>query len=280
MRDITVGQVWQDKDKRRSTVIEILSVTDTEAVGLVVGTEIERVYRLDRLAKRWALVADKSDVLVSIEDIRLIDLSIIEEKHDKPKHKTREQWLEAAVKELTKLFVRLPEVKEVPKVRVSVGWPGGRGKKANVIGQCFATSSTEDKIAQIFVSPVVADPLKALVVMAHELVHAIDDGKSGHKTGFIKIARELGFTPKWTIATPETITDELKAELEEIAEKLGTYPHSAIRPTERPQTQKTYMLKVVSPEDPDFFVRMTAGKIEDYGFPRDPWGNEMELEES
>ena len=39
------------------------------------------------------------------------------------------------------------------------------------------------------------------------------------------------------------------------------------------------MLKVVSINDPEFFVRMTVSKIDEYGFPRDPWGDEMELEE-
>ena len=40
-----------------------------------------------------------------------------------------------------------------------------------------------------------------------------------------------------------------------------------------------YLLKFVSPEEPDFFVRMTKGKYEEYGAPRDPWGNEMEQEQ-
>ena len=277
MSTVKVGQVWRDKDKRRNTVIEILSVaTDkhgsAEAIGLVVGTEETRSYNEERLVKRWELVQTKNP---TITDDPATDEGLEEVK---PKHKNREAWLEAAVKEVSKLFKAIDH--EVPTVRVSVGWPGGRGKKQGVIGQCFATTSATDKVAQIFVSPVVVEPIKALVVVAHELVHAVDDCKSGHKSGFIKIARELGFTPKWTVATPETISEELREKLEAIAEKLGSYPHAAIVPSERPVVQKTYMLKVLCVEDPSYFIRMTRGKIEEYGTPLCPCHHlEMEVEE-
>src|SRR5690606_16179839 len=64
--EVKVGQVWRDKDKRRNTVIEILSVPndmrgDAEVIGLVVGTEDERSYRIDRLQKRWEMVTEKSE---------------------------------------------------------------------------------------------------------------------------------------------------------------------------------------------------------------------------
>ena len=277
MSTVKVGQVWRDKDKRRNTVIEILSVaTDkhgsAEAIGLVVGTEETRSYNEERLVKRWELVQTKNP---TITDDPTTDEGLEEVK---PKHKNREAWLGAAVKEVSKLFKAIDH--EVPTVRVSVGWPGGRGKKQGVIGQCFATTSATDKVAQIFVSPVVVEPIKTLVVVAHELVHAVDDCKSGHKSGFIKIARELGFTPKWTVATPETISEELREKLEAIAEKLGSYPHAAIVPSERPVVQKTYMLKVLCVEDPSYFIRMTSGKIEEYGTPLCPCHHlEMEVEE-
>lgn len=41
--------------------------------------------------------------------------------------------------------------------------------------------------------------------------------------------------------------------------------------------QPTYMLKLVSPENEDYKLRMTAKMIEEYGYPIDPWGNQMEL---
>ena len=266
MNAVKVGQVWQDKDKRRGTIIEIIKVTPAgDAMGLVVGTEDVRGYTQERLTKRWTMTAEKPVKVV------------VPKAEPKAKHKNREAWLEAAVKELTKLFVKIDY--EVPAVRVSVGWPGGRGKKANVIGQCFATKTATDSVSQIFVSPVVVDPLKAVIVVAHEMIHAVDDCKSGHKSGFIKIARELGFTPKWTVATPDTISDEFKAKLEAIAEKLGAYPHAAIVPTERPVVQKTYQLKAICVYDADYKVRMTQKMADDWGMPLCPCHEEpMEFE--
>lgn len=290
MSTVSIGQVWRDKDKRRDTTIEIiaigqggpLSTAVGEVTGLVVGTEEERVYKIERLTSRWTLVATKEDVsnILDKELEKQLDITVNEKSQPAaPKYKTREQWLVAAIEALTKRVFK-PSKFEVPEVRVSVGWPGGRGKKNGVIGQCFATSSTDDKVAQIFVSPVVSDALGALIVVAHELVHAVDDCKSAHKSGFIKIAKEIGFTPKWTVATEDVITDAFREKLEAIAEKLGTYPHAAIRPTERPQVQKTYMLKVVCVEDEDYFVRMTQTKLDDYGAPICPCHRkEMEVEE-
>lgn len=257
MTQVKVGQVWKDKDKRRNTVIEIISIApdNMSAKGLVVGTEDEREYAKSRLVKRWELVKEKAEKPKPAKKTRF---------------KTREQWLTEAV-ELLRKKVFAPKNIEVPNVRVSVGWPGGRGKKTGVIGQCFPTASATDKQAQIFISPVVSSGLAVVITLAHELVHAADDCKSGHKGSFVKIAREIGFMPKWTVATEDVVTDELKAICEEISDKLGEYPHAALTGQQkRPEVQKTYMLKVLCPEDPDYFVRMTQTKLDEYGAPLCP----------
>lgn len=279
MTSIKVGQVWRDKDKRRSTVIEILSLhrrgEGSIARAIIVGTEQEREYNLGRLQKRWELVEDKSlseqevDDLVSSRDSELATPEV-------ERFSTREQWLTEAVKVVTeKVFA--PQEIEVPEVRVSVGWPGGRGKKAGVIGQCFATSQATDGIAQIFVSPQLADSVAVLRTLTHELVHAIDDCKDGHKGNFIRIAKLIGFQPKFT--SSENIGEELALTLKEIAGELGKYPHAALSVGEKPVVQKTYMIKVISINDEDYFVRMTQTKIDEYGLPIDPWGSEMVPEE-
>lgn len=58
MSAVKVGQVWRDKDKRRNTVIEILKLVDNYAQALVVGTEEERSYDIERLTKRWIMTKD------------------------------------------------------------------------------------------------------------------------------------------------------------------------------------------------------------------------------
>lgn len=271
MNAVKVGQVWRDKDKRRNTVIEIISIghdrdgdepNSDSVIGLVVGTEEERTYSTERLVKRWVLVSEKES-----EHAGDMDLPEI--------HDTREAWLNAAVASLSEGI--FGEEHKVPVVRVSVGWPGGRGPKANTIGQCWQPEHSADKVGQIFISPVLAQPLNVLETLVHEMVHAINhaNGETGHRGPFKRIAEELGLEGKMTATHAGA---ELAAKLDEIAEELGVYPHSAITPTERPKVQKTYMLKYVSPEEPDYFVRITQSKIDEYGAPRDPWGNKMEQE--
>lgn len=69
MTAVKVGQVWRDKDKRRNTVIEIISVSTSlgMATGLVTGTGKEQSYSLDRLVKRWELIKEASNELTLAE---------------------------------------------------------------------------------------------------------------------------------------------------------------------------------------------------------------------
>ena len=277
--EVKVGQVWQDKDKRRNTRIEIIQVDPLGdlCTGLVVGTEEEREYKVDRLVKRWTLVKDKNP-----SDDEPDEPSTLDPEFDHAPaeiYTTREAWLQDGVKKLGRELFAKHDI-ELPEVRVSVGWPGGRGPKKNVIGQCFATKSAGDKVAQIFISPVIENADDVLICLAHELVHAVDDCKSGHKKDFVRVAKLIGFVPKWTVATADTATDSLIEAVNLVAGELGKYPHSALMKTERPQVQKTYMVKIVpSPEcedcDPGYKLRMTQKWLEEAGAPLCPHGVEM-----
>lgn len=263
--EVKVGQVWRDKDKRRQRLVEVLSVTDNEVHALIVGTEDETSLKIDRFVKRWELISEKKETLNEAKDER------IQEKI----HSTREAWLSAAVETISEEIFS-PKF-TVPPVRVSVGWPGGRGPKQNTIGQCWPGDAASDSVGQIFISPVLAEPVKVLETLVHEMVHAINhaNGETGHRGPFKSIAVAVGLEGKMT-STHAGL--KLAEKLEEIGTELGKYPHAAINLADKPKVQKTYMLKFVSPEEPDFFVRMTASKLEEYGAPRDPWGNEMEQE--
>lgn len=270
--EVKVGQVWRDKDKRRNTVIEIIRIPEIEgdrieAVGLVVGTEEERGYSIERLTKRWELVTEcEPEKLVTHHRTK---------KTPEPIHETREQWLNAAV---LLLKDRLFGKHKVPTIRVSVGWP--RRAREATIGQCFVSKVSADKSSQIFISPKLIDPVApygVLATLAHEMVHAIDDCENGHKARFKHIATEIGLQGKMTATFA---SDDLIETLKEIAKELGVYPHAAISVDAKPVVQKTYMLKVVSKSEPDYKLRMTQKMIDEYGLPSDPWGEEMEVEES
>lgn len=186
-------------------------------------------------------------------------------------HSTREAWLTAAVTALTPSLEAVGAA--VPPVRVSVGFPGGRGRKNAVIGQCWAAEAATDKIAQVFISPTIVDPVQVLATLLHELIHAVDGNKSGHKGQFARVARAVGLTGKMTATVPG---EALTASLTAVLDGLGAFPHAALRPgadgAHKPQG--TRMLKVQCPAD-GYTVRTTA-KWLDVGLPTCPCGETME----
>ena len=154
------------------------------------------------------------------------------------KHETREGWLREAVERLAPLFAAHGAT--LPQVQVSVGWPGGPGRKDGVVGQCWHKSTAEDKVAHIFISPTLSSPVLTLATLVHELVHAVDENASGHRGRFARLAEAVGLTGKMTATTA---SKPLAAHLARIAEGLGVYPHGAVSELTRPKG-KGRMVKV------------------------------------
>jgi hypothetical protein len=192
--------------------------------------------------------------------------------------RTREEWLENAVVALKPLFDEIDV--ELPKVRVSVGWPsqGGLKSKGRVIGQCWKTTVATDGVAQMFLSPMLDEPLLLLATLVHELIHAVDDCESGHRGAFAKMARGIGLEGKMTATVAGK---ELEEKLVGIfMEQLGPFPHAAINfeelEKERAKTkQSTRMIKLECPAD-GYIVRTTAKWLDSLGAPQCPCGEEME----
>jgi hypothetical protein len=192
-------------------------------------------------------------------------------------YSTREEWLVAAIAAVTPRFEEAEAV--IPPVRVSVGWPGGRGKKGTVIGQCWPSSASRDGVVQVFVSPVLDDAVRVLDVLMHELVHAADDCQNGHKGPFVRIARAIGLEGK---PTATVAGDDLREDLEAILGELGPYPHAALgRPmdgADGPKKQGTRMLKVECAEGSGYTVRTTRKWLDEYGAPLCPCHQETMVE--
>lgn len=179
---------------------------------------------------------------------------------------TREEWLVAAAEALAPIFAEAGV--DLPPMRVSTGWPGGRGKKGNVIGQAWAAGAAEDGVAQVFVSPVLVESARVLDVLAHEIVHVADGNLSGHKGNFAKVAKAIGLEGKMTA----TVAGEaLKARLDAIVDEIGPYPHAALKVgsegSDEPKKQGTRMLKVECAEGSGYVVRMTRTWLDEYGAP-------------
>lgn len=150
----------------------------------------------------------------------------------------REAWLQAASAELTRRVFKTAGI-VLPPVAVSCSWPGG-GSARKRIGECWPRAYSRSGINEIFVSPLVEDPIAALDILAHELVHASDDCASGHGTEFVRRARLIGLEGK---PTATHAGEKLRAELERIAGRLGAYPHARLDLAQR-KKQTTRMIKI------------------------------------
>lgn len=184
---------------------------------------------------------------------------------------TREQWLELAVQRIAADIFQPHEI-DVPRVRVSIGWPsrGGTGTTKRVIGQCWKGMVAEDGFHQIFLSPMLKNWQDILETLVHELIHAIDDCASGHKGAFAKMARQVGLEGKLTATHAGS---DLRRQLARIVDAIGELDHSPLRPAPNATKQTTRMLKVVCPDD-DYTIRTTQ-KWLDVGYPSCPCGTEM-----
>lgn len=192
-----------------------------------------------------------------------------------PATSNREAWLQKAAAEMRGWLEEIDDVK-VPPVWISVGFAGGRSKKSTTVGQCWSTSSSEDGINHVFISPVRGSnqSVEALCTLLHELVHAADNCQSGHTKNFIRIARAAGLVPKWTTSTPG---DELKERLEGLVERIGPIPHGALigdRGSDTPKTQGTRMLKL---ECSCGYIVRTTQKWIDLGLPTCSCGELFEV---
>ena len=134
----------------------------------------------------------------------------------------REVWLSDAVSKLEPLFTA--QGYQLPQVKVSVGF-ASKGAHNGTIGQCWSTESAADRINQIFISPVLQEPVAVLDTLVHELVHAIDDCKHRHGAPFRKIATAIGLEGQMRSASAG---EALRQRLTVIASSLAPYPHGAL----------------------------------------------------
>jgi len=133
----------------------------------------------------------------------------------------RETWLNDAVVALRPLFkskgIDLPT-----DVKVSCSFPGG-GSPMKRIGECWPRSRSKAGVNEIYISPTLDDRSRVLDVLVHELIHAADDCKSGHRGAFAKAARAIGLTGPLTATAA---SPELKAHLDALP--IGAYPHDGV----------------------------------------------------
>jgi len=186
-------------------------------------------------------------------------------------HANRETWLEAAMAELDRVFFEgsgydLPE-----KLRVSCGWPKSASGKA--IGQCWDTTCSADETYEMFISPEIAEPLRVLDILLHEMIHACVGIEAGHKGPFRKMAKEFELEGKMT-ATFVTEGTDLWKTLSSIYTTLGTYPHAAMTKKMK-LTKPNPWVRYKSVTEESYKVVANIERVQEFGAPVDPWGEQM-----
>lgn len=159
----------------------------------------------------------------------------------------REPWLAAAAVALQhQVFPRAnieAQQWEQRRYRVACGFPiGYRGSRTGkvALGQAFDPSISADGTFEVFINPILDRPLDVLAVLAHELAHVWAGIQCGHRGEFARVARGID------LVGPLTGTSAgpwLSAELADIAQILGTYPHAKVDPNAR-KKQGTRLLKL------------------------------------
>lgn len=195
------------------------------------------------------------------------------------KHETRETYLSAAVELFRPMFKEagspLPE-----KIQCCPGWPSSRAlsPKKRAIGECWPPGASRDKTVQVFISPYLEEPKGqqgVLDTLAHELVHAADGNKNGHKGPFVRLARAIGLEGKPTCTH---CGEELEKTIAGFSSKLGDYPHARLDRTKSPvKKQGTRLIKCECPEC-GFIVRTTQKWLDAVGAPHCPKHGQMEVE--
>jgi hypothetical protein len=184
----------------------------------------------------------------------------------------REVWLNTVASEIVREFGDVfrthfgdEGMEHLKNIRVSTGFPSkmALSAKQRRIGECWSSAASADKSHHIFISPMLDDPVQVIGVLAHELVHAADDGKNKHKGPFTKAVRALGLEGKPTATVPG---EEFVKYARLLVDDIGEYPHVALTPTIVTKPQKTYMLKVVCPGC-KCIVRMTEKWLDEAGAP-------------
>ena len=158
---------------------------------------------------------------------------------------TRDEWLTAAVNMLnTDVFEPAGIGCLNASWRIACSFPGG-GSARKRIGECWPSGSSDDKTREMFISPLEDDPIEVLGIVAHEMIHAIDDCVNGHRGPFRTMALAIGLEGpmKSTTSGPK-----LTATLETMATRLGSYPHAKINLHGR-KKQSTRMVKIECLDD-------------------------------
>jgi hypothetical protein len=153
----------------------------------------------------------------------------------------------------------------MPKYRVTCGFPSksALARKARRIGECWTVAASTDGVNEVFISPLLDDPVEVAQVLVHEMIHVADNCEHGHKGPFVVAMKALGLEGK---PTATEAGDLFRAAIKPVLKTVGKYPHKRMDPTVGAKKQSTRMVKVECPgcevDGEPYVIRMTRKQIE------------------
>lgn len=131
----------------------------------------------------------------------------------------REAWLTDAAVLLRPWFSARGY--EIPlRLRIGVG---ALGLSRRTLGVFYPQADT-DGFRHITLSPFIDDSNTVVLVLVHELIHAILPAEELHGAAFRAAAVALGLTPPFAMIQAG---EDLKGEVDRIVRRLGRFPHRA-----------------------------------------------------
>jgi hypothetical protein len=160
------------------------------------------------------------------------------------RYRTGQGWLKAGVRLLDE-YVFSKAGYATPQVFPTIGFPSrnATSRVRRYLGQCWVSSISDAGVNYICISPLIKTDVERLDILAHEMVHAVDDCKSGHRGNFIKICKAVGLTK----GTPSSASAgaALMHIIEQICLELGPCPLVPLNytPRVRKATARTHKLE-------------------------------------
>jgi len=144
--------------------------------------------------------------------------------------------------------------------RLTCGWPSKCGLSTNRrrVGECHGAKYSKDGTHEIFISPVLDDPLEVAGTVMHELCHVAAGIETAHGKDFIKVCRHVGLTkgkPACVMPGP-SLEDTLKGYLKDMPD----YPHRALVTPARVAVRPPQNLRLVCRNPACGCVIMMSGK--------------------
>ena len=156
----------------------------------------------------------------------------------------RENWLNQLALACNDRFIELGH--KLPSFRVSCGFTS-KGNKGKRIGECWSSACSKDAHHEIFVSPILDEPLKVAGTLVHELIHAAVGLQHKHAGDFKTMALAIGLEGKMTATTEGQVFIDF---ITPILATLGAYPHAQLSggKSSSPESRSGKLLRFKCPD--------------------------------